>query len=104
MAIEVESFGLTGMIGPGSNDLLILQHPPSTGPNGVWDIALDPINGPAQRLGIDFGVTHLDAPYGNTGAIALDLVDSDIKEVLNNYPAYGSTGILYMRAVYNYEP
>lgn len=101
MSIEVESFGLTGMVGPGSNDLLLLKEPPTTGVNGDYDIALDPINGPAQRLDIDFGVTHLDGS-GNTAAIALDLPYSDVKEVVNNYAGYGATGVIWLRAVYNY--
>lgn len=102
MAMELEFFGLTGMVGPGSNDLLILREAPSTGPNGEWDVALDPTDGPAQRLGIDFGVTHLDAS-GETAAIALDLVNSDIKDVMNNYQPHGVTGVLTLRVLYNYS-
>lgn len=101
MAIEVEFFGLTGIVGPGANDLIVLKHPPSTGPNGGYDIALDPVDGPAQILGTDFGVTHLDPAYGNTGALALDLAGSDIKDVRNNF-SHGVTGILNLRALYNY--
>ncbi|MBD3262622.1 MAG: hypothetical protein GF334_13295 [Candidatus Altiarchaeales archaeon] len=102
MAIEVEFFTITGQIGPSNNDLLLLHHAPSTGPDGNWDIALDPTDGPAQRLGIDFGVTHLDAS-GCTGAVSLDLANSDIKYVMNNTAAHGVTGPLTMRVVYNYE-
>lgn len=101
MSIEVEAFGITGIVGPGSNDLLILRHAPSTGPNGEYDIALDPNDGPAQRLNVDFGVTHLDA-WGVTAAVALDLVNSDIKDVMNDF-SHGVTGVLNLRVVYNYE-
>jgi hypothetical protein len=98
MAIEVEYFGITGMIGTGSNDLLVLRQAPTTGPNGAYDIAVDPVDGPAQRYGIDFGVTH----SGSTGArLALNLTGSDIKDVRNNF-SHGVTGILWLRAVYNY--
>lgn len=101
MAIEVEYFGLTGMIGGTSNDLLVLRRAPTTGPDGAYDIAVDPADGSAQRYGVDFGVTH----SGSTGArIATNLVNSDIKAVRNGpqYGMSGMTGILWLRAVYNY--
>jgi hypothetical protein len=100
MAIEVEYFGLTGMVGSGSNDLLLLKAAPTTGPNGAYDIAVDPTDGPAQRYGVDFGVTFSNVP-GTTAMLALNLINSDIKDVLNN-TSHGVTGILYLRAVYNY--
>jgi hypothetical protein len=97
MALEVEYFGITGMVDVGSNDYLYLKHAPTTGPNGDYDLTVDPTDGPAQRYDIDFGVTHL----GATAAVALDLVNSDIKSVMNNY-SHGVTGVLYLRVVYNY--
>jgi len=100
MAIEVEYFGITGTVGPGSNDYLYLREAPSTGPNGEYDIAVDPIDGPAQVIDVDFGVTHLS---GTTTAVALDLSGSDIKDVMNN-TSHGVTGILNLRVVYNYIP
>lgn len=105
MAIEVEYFGLTGMIGPGSNDLLLLKAAPSTGPNGVYDITVDPTDGPAQQYisgmpNNDFGVTHMNA-QGTTAMLALNLANSDIKDVLNN-TSHGVTGILWLRVMYNY--
>ena len=100
MSIEVEYFGLTGMVGGTSNDLLLLKHPPSTGPNGQYDLALDPTDGPAQVYGVDFGVTHMNSS-GMTGMIALNLANSDVKDVLNN-TGHGVTAILWLRAVYNY--
>lgn len=96
MTIEVEFFGLTGIVGGTPNDLLYLKYPPSTGPNGEYDIAVDPTDGPAQILGVDFGVTHI----GATGAVALNLANSDIKDVLNN-TYHGVTAILWLRVVYN---
>ena len=110
MAIEVEFFGLTGIVGGQPNDLILLRHAPSTGFSGEYDVAVDPIDGPAQiSLKVDnsnintadFGVTHLDAS-GNTGALMLNLPNSDIKDVLNDV-SHGVTGLLTLRAVYNYE-
>lgn len=106
MPIEVEFFSVTGMLGDGMTGLLLLRHSPTTGLNGEYDIAVDPIDGPAQRLGIDFGVTHLDSSYGNTGAITYDLPDpspgSDIREVLLN-TSIDAIPVLTLRVVYNYE-
>lgn len=101
MPIEVEFFGLTGLVGGTPNDLLFLKHPPSTGPNGLYDLALDPTDGPAQRMGVDFGVTHSNLA-GETGMVALNLANSDVKDVLNN-TSHGVTGILYLRVLYNYD-
>ena len=104
MAVEVEFFGLTGIIGPSPYlDGLLLRHAPSTGLNGEYDISVDPTDGPAQRLGVDFGVTHMDyASAGATGVLALNLVNSDIKDVMNNTKQHGVTGPLYLRVLYNY--
>lgn len=102
MALEVEFFTITGIVGPGMNDALMLAHAPSTGPNGEYDIALDPIDGPAQRLDIDFGVTHMDFnSSGMTGLVTLNLENSDVKDVMNN-TYHGVTGPLTMRVAYNY--
>ncbi len=98
MAIEVLYYGITGMIGPGSNDRLPLLTGPSTGVDGRYDVAVDPIDGPAQRYGIDFGVT---AGPGITPSVVLNVTGSDIKDVMNN-PSYGVTGILTLRVMYNY--
>lgn len=98
MAIEIEYFGITGIVGHGSNDILWLRHPPTTGPNGLYDITVDPIDGPAQRYGVDFGVTHYS---GYTAGLVLNLTNSDIKDVMNNF-SHGVTGVLYLRTVYNY--
>lgn len=104
MAIEVQYVGLTGMVGPGSNDLILLKAAPTTGPDGRYDIAVDPTDGPAQRYqGLstdDFGVTHANLA-GTTAMLALNLANSDIKNVLNN-TSHGVTGILWLRVVYNY--
>lgn len=96
MAIEVEYFGLTGM-----QDTLLLRAAPTTGPNGSYDISVDPTDGPAQRYGVDFGVTHYNVA-GTTALLALNLASSDIRDVLVNKAAHGVTGILWLRVVYNY--
>ena len=104
MPIEVEFLPLTGIIGlPGVTGIYPLLHAPSTGVDGKYDVAIDPMDGPAQEYGKDFGVTHLN-PEGTTGAITVNLADSDIKAALNNYGSHGVTGVLTLRAVYNYEP
>lgn len=106
MAIELEFFSLTGMVGnTGDTGLLFLKHPPSTGPNGYYDIAVDPTDGPAQKLSgpipaaqADYGVTHA----GATGAVAFDYNGSSIKDVLLD-TSHGVTGPLKLRVLYNYE-
>jgi len=95
MSIEIQYFGITGMIGPGSNDFLPLLTGPSTGVDGAYDVAVDPTDGPAQRYGVDFSVTS----YGYTAAVVLDVAGSDLKDVMNSP---GATGILNLRVVYNY--
>lgn len=97
MTIEIEFFGLTGPVGSGSNDILLLKHPPSTGLGG-YDITVDPTDGPTQVLGVDFGVTHMDA-QGFTAGLALDLEGSDIKSALEGDP----DDLLKLRVLYNYE-
>ena len=97
MSIEVLYFGITGMVGPSSNKELYLLTGPSTGVESKYDVAVDAVDGPAQRYGVDFGVTS----YGFTAAVVLDIVGSDIKDVMNN-PASGVTGVLNLRVVYNY--
>jgi hypothetical protein len=97
MAIEIQYFGITGIVGPSNNKDLPLLRNPTTGVNGEYDVAVDPIDGPAQRYAVDFGVTS----YGYTSAVVIDLVDSDIKDVMNNL-AHGITGVLDLRVVYNY--
>lgn len=102
MPIEVEflPLPLTGIIGfPGVTGIYPLLHAPTTGVDGKYDIAIDPMDGPAQEYGKDFGVTHMGL---TGGAITVDLADSDIKAALNNYMSHGVTGVLTLRAVYNY--
>lgn len=97
MAIEVEYFdvGYTGMI-----DGHLLLEAPTTGPNGYYDITVDPTDGPAQRYDIDFGITHLN-PAGTTAMIFFNISGSDIKDVLED-TSHGVTGPIKMRVVYNY--
>lgn len=99
MAIEVEYFGLTGGV-TGIQNTVLLKAAPTTGPNGAYDITVDPTDGPAQRYGIDFGVTHANIA-GTTALVTFNIANSDIKDVLNNR-SHGVTGILWLRVVYNY--
>lgn len=106
MAIELEFFSLTGLVGnTGETGIIYLKHPPTTGPNGYYDIALDPTDGPAQKLlgpipasEADYGVTHA----GVTGGLFFDLEGSTIKDVLLD-SSHGVTGPLKIRVLYNYE-
>ena len=99
MPIEVEFFTLTGMQGSGGETgILELSRYPSTGVDGNYDIAIDPVDGPAQVLGVDFGITH----YGGTAKVFFDLPNSDIKDVLLNGD-HGITTPLRIRALYNGE-
>ena len=97
MAIEIQYFGITGIIGPSNNKDLPLLTGPSTGVDGRYDVAVDPMDGPAQIYGVDFGVTS----YGYTSAVVLNIAGSDIKDVQNNF-SHGVTGVLTLRVVYNY--
>jgi hypothetical protein len=97
MSIEIQYFGITGIIGPSNNKDLPLLTGPSTGVDGRYDVALDSVDGPAQTYGIDFGVTS----YGYTAAVVLNIAGSDIVNVQNNY-SHGVTGVLNLRVVYNY--
>jgi hypothetical protein len=74
---------------------------PSTGPNGEPDVAIDPIDGPAQIINVDFGITYM---AGGTGLLVYNLINSDIKNVILGINTSGETGPLTLRAVYNYLP
>jgi hypothetical protein len=100
MAIELEFFSLTGMLGnAGATGILNLNSMPSTGPYGTYDIAVDPVDGPAQVLGTDYSVTGQAGSTG--GAIRFDLPASSIRDVLLNL-SHGVTGPLNLRVLYNY--
>ncbi len=93
MSIEVEYFtGIQAVTG-----LFYLKHSPSTGADGAYDVAVDPLDGPAQILGKDFGVTN----SGNTGVLTFNIATSDVRDVLIN-KGHGVTGPLSLRVVYNY--
>ena len=98
MPISVEFFTLTGP----ANSLLILKHPPSTGISGYYDVAVDPIGGPAQRgpganvSPVDFGVTGSSL----TGMITYNFPSSDIRSVRQSHIDSGITGPT-QRVVYN---
>jgi hypothetical protein len=93
MSIEIEYFtGLQAVTG-----LFYLKHSPSTGANGQFDVAVDPLDGPAQIIGKDFGVTNA----GLTGVLTFNLPNSDILDVTMNR-GHGVTGPLDLRVLYNY--
>jgi hypothetical protein len=92
MPLELEFFTLTGPITD-----LILKHPPSTGLDGSYDVAIDPIGGPAQEINYDYGVTGSSI----TGIITYNLTGSDIKRVRQTYQLTGETGPI-LRVLYNY--
>ena len=96
MPLSVEFFTLTGPVSD-----LILQYPPSTGPNGSFDVAVDPIGGPAQRgpsvVPADFGIIGSSV----TGVLTYNLVGSDILGVRQNHIDSGVTGPV-LRVVYNH--
>lgn len=97
MAIEVEYFHLTGLEGNcGVTGILLLKMPPTTGPNGEYDVAVDPTDGPAQLFNTDFGVTST----GLTGYVFFDMPNSDIRNNLL-YPQSGMTGPIDLRVLYN---
>lgn len=95
MSIEVQFYQLTGA----PTDPVFLEYGPTTGPSGDWDVAVDPIGGPAQVLDEDFGVT---GTVGVTGAyLHFDLPDSAIKQARQDYIDGGLTGPV-LRVIYNY--
>jgi hypothetical protein len=97
MAIEIEYFSLTGMEGNcGITGMLLLKMPPTTGPNNSYDVAVDPVDGPAQSFGTDFGVTS----SGLTGYVYFDLLNSDIRRNIL-HPIQGVTGPIELRVLYN---
>ena len=108
MSIEIEYHTLTGMIGnAGATGILNLNAMPSTGPYGTYDIAVDPVDGPAQKYiqgntsNSDFGITGQPSP-ATGGAIHFNLPNSSIKQNLLNLSDYGATGIS-LRVIYNHN-
>jgi len=102
MTIEQEFFTLTGNITGPWGDIPLL-HPPSTGLDGAYDIAVDVIGGPAQVLGADYGLTG----SSETGVLTYSLENSDIKKSvilvgkMNDLANMGVTGPT-LRILYNF--
>ena len=97
MTIEIEFFSLTGLAGNcGSTGMLLLNRFPTTGPSGNYDVAVDPVDGPAQIFNIDFGITGV----GLTGFLYFDMPNSDIRNNLL-FPTQGVTGPINLRVLYN---
>lgn len=100
MPIAVEYHTLTGTISDPSDGLLLLKSLPITGPNGAFDIAVDPMAGQGMELGVDFGLTGT-----NYNILTYNLTHSAIKLVRQgdiDLSGSGSTGI-ELRVVYNRE-
>lgn len=95
MTIDVSFWTLTGPAG----NVIPIEYPPTTGPNGDYDVAVDPIGGPAQVQDTDFSLT---GSSGYTGrAIDYNLANSSLKSVRAEYIASGETGPV-VRLIYNY--
>lgn len=113
MAIEYEFFTLTGMEGnTGETGILQLAAFPTTGPNGQWDIGIDPVDGPAQiyyngsnAATADFGITGIPT-YGLTGRAIMffddALPNSSLRDNLLHPEEHGITGPQTIRVIYNY--
>lgn len=100
MPIEFEQHYLTGTIDNPGDGVFHLKHPPITGPQGEWVVLVDPVHGPSQKEGIDWGLTGINYDY-----ITYNLEDSTIKKIrqhdINTY-GVGSVGPA-VRVIYNYE-
>lgn len=99
MAIDVKFYLVTGSISALNDGLLWMDYNPTTGPNGDYDIAVDPVGGPAQVQGVDFGITGISGVTGKY--LSYNLKNSDIKDVREEYLATGETGPV-LRVLYNY--
>ena len=100
MSIEFENHLLTGTISNPGDGLFALKHPPITGPQGEWRILVDPVHGPAQKEGIDWGLTGLSYNY-----ITYNLENSSIKKIRQHdidVSGVGSEGPI-VRVIYDYE-
>lgn len=100
MPIEFENHLMTGTIGNPGDGLFKLKHPPITGPNGRWLVLVDPIHGPTQKEGVDWGLTGSNYDY-----ITYNLTDSTIKNIRQHdigVSGVGSEGPT-IRVIYDYE-
>lgn len=115
MAVEIEFITMyTGMVGnTGETGIYQLQAFPTTGPNGEWDIAVDPVDGPAQVYckqdqsnvsTADFGITGTPAGLVGQAIMYYDdvLPNSDIRDNLLNPGEHGVSGLQTFRIMYNY--
>lgn len=99
MTIDVKFFIVTGPVSGLNDGLIPLTYTPTTGPNESYDIAIDPIGGPTQVQGVDFGITGI---VGETGKyLSYNLENSDIKSIREEYILTGETGPV-LRVIYNY--
>ena len=100
MPIAVEYFTLTGPISNPNDGLIPLGYLPTTGPQGTFDVAANPMTGRGMVLDVDFGITG-----ANYDTLTYNLENSAIKSVRQrdiDLNGVGSTGI-ELRVAYNRE-
>jgi hypothetical protein len=100
MSIAVEYFTLTGPISNPDDGLIPLSGFPTTGPQGSFDVAVNPMTGRSMVLEVDFGLTGV-----NYNTLTYNLENSAIKSVRQrdiDLFGVGSTGI-ELRVAYNRE-
>ena len=101
MPLEFEDHKLTGpMDNNGTDGIYKLNHAPITGVNGEWLITVSPVHGPAQKEGIDWGLTG-----ANFDHITYNLSGSTIREIRQHdigVSGVNSVGPV-VRLIYNYE-
>ena len=112
MPIEFEYFSMTGMVGnTGETGLIQLRAFPTTGPNGQWDIGVDPVDGPAQiyfngsnASTADFGITGTSQGLTGQAILFFDdaLPNSNLRSTLLHPETHGITGLQTLRVIYNY--
>jgi len=100
MPIEFENHLLTGTISNPGDGLFRLKYPPITGLEGEWKVLVDPVHGPAQKEGIDWGLTGIDY-----GFITYNLENSSIKKVREQDIGVSGVGSEspVVRVIYEYE-
>ena len=100
MPIEFENHLMTGPIDNPGDGLFQLKHPPVTGPKGEWRVLVDPVHGPSQGEGVDWGLTGTNFDY-----ITYNLENSAIKKIRQHdigVSGVGSEGPT-IRVIYDYE-
>jgi hypothetical protein len=97
MPIEFENHLLTGPIDNPGDGLFELKHPPITGLQGEWSLIVDPVHGPAQKEGKDWGLTGINISYNLDGSSIKQVRQQNIEE--GGLSSEGPT----VRVIYDYE-